>query len=175
MYPLWKSCDYGYTPTACDEALGALDRSRFPEDLWAGVIDAAPVCEKEANADACSPECTNLIDAVVEHCDTPAPGAKFAPNVGYLDETHTLIDWKYPKSMQWLGFDPNKFDILGMYTLSKPCWANYAAQNDGGASSSADNTGQNGSASSTAGSLVPTTAILVVIGGMLLAHFSAGI
>lgn len=153
---MWKSCDYGYSPTACDEALGALDRSRFPFGEWAAD------CDKEMNVNACSPGCVILIEAVVEHCDRP-DSAKFAPNGGYLDETHTVVEWESPKSMQWLGFDPNKFDIVG--TLSKPCWETYEKQKGNGVG---------GATSSATGSPSATFGILTVGPGVtLFAHLLA--
>jgi hypothetical protein len=123
--PKWKSCNYGYTPTPCDIAYGTLSVVTFGDAFGYGpdpqIIDPS-ICEKSAN-EACSEDCKLLIDNVAQSC---LIGATFAPSSGYLGLTNKQTSWEYPKSMEWLGFNPNKFDIVG--TLSSDCWDYYGDQ-----------------------------------------------
>jgi hypothetical protein len=121
FFPHWKSCDYGYEPTECDLAIGALDQSRF--NLFGTSMSTVCVKDNGENEDQCSPECTALVDAVVEACDKSA-NAQFAPSAGFLSETYRQIPWESPKAMEYMGYNPNIFDIIG--TLSSKCWNVYA-------------------------------------------------
>jgi hypothetical protein len=123
--PKWKSCSYGYTPTPCDIAYGTLSVVTFGDAFGYGpdpqIIDPS-ICQNTAN-EVCSEDCKLLIDNVAQSC---LIGATFAPNSGYFGLTNKQTSWEYPKSMEWLGYNPNVFEIIG--TLSFDCWDFYEAQ-----------------------------------------------
>jgi hypothetical protein len=75
-----------------------------------------------------------MIDNVAQLCPI---GATFAPSAGYFSLTNKQTSWEYPKSMEWLGFNPNSFAMMG--TLSFDCWDYYEEQ----VSANEDETGTN--------------------------------
>jgi hypothetical protein len=118
--PKWKSCNYGYTPTSCDIAYGTLSVVRFGDAYKYGpqITDTLISCEKTAN-EVCSEDCKALINNVAQSCPI---GAAFSPSCCYLGLTSAQTSWE-SDSMELMGYNPNKFDILG--TLSMDCWDYY--------------------------------------------------
>jgi hypothetical protein len=108
----WKSCNYGYQPTACDEALDNLKVSILSNSDWyhsaprpvpaacAVVWDDAGYVANDAD-EPCAADCKIYIDAVVQACDAN-PDATFAPDSFYfMEENHQRIPWESPRAVQF--------------------------------------------------------------------------
>jgi len=118
----WKSCNYGYEPTACDEAFGDLKVAILSDAYW---FESAPrsvpaVCavnEGAAADEPCSSDCKIYIDAVVQACDAN-PDAMFAPSSEYFEEeNHQRIAWESPRAVQ--------FKEINSPAMSESCWMYY--------------------------------------------------
>jgi len=111
----WKSCNYGYEPTACDKAFDDLKVAQIGEDSWSESVPRSvpAVCaDTDAYTDddgvdetPCSSDCKTYIDAVVQACDAN-PDAMFAPDSLWFEEkNHQRIPWESPKAVQFLDFN----------------------------------------------------------------------
>lgn len=118
----WKSCNYGYEPTACDEAFGDLNVALFSGVDWfasspRSVPAACAVNDGAAADEPCSSDCKVYIDAVVQACDAN-PDAMFAPSSFYfLEENHQRIAWESPRAVQ--------FREINSPPISQSCWMYY--------------------------------------------------
>ena len=73
----WSGCDYGYAPSGCDVAYGALAQSRLEASWEPRRIPGD--CLASANEASCSSECVARLDAVARSCAFDAR-ATFAPD-----------------------------------------------------------------------------------------------
>lgn len=125
----WSSCNYGYTPTACEKAVRDLEVARRPEENWSPTFDGGPrpvpaVCvnDDDVTDEPCSDECKAYIDTVVQACDAD-PNAMFAPDGTFSDDDHQRIAWESPKALENMGLEPSSFSTY--LTMPETCWDYY--------------------------------------------------
>jgi len=133
--PTWRSCDYGYVPTACDLAVLSLEAVMFPEKLrFESILGPrleAPLCDPEnaTNIEQCSAQCMQFIDEVVESCDMPGE-AMFAPSESDPFSPGPALNqptlWEFPKSSSQFGWNPATA-FVSSFALSGACYDYCAA------------------------------------------------
>lgn len=136
--PLWKSCDFGYTPTPCDEAVFDLERSRWGPSITQYFPDhLTPACLINRGlgllppTDVCPANCSALLNAVYTQCDAPTTTTVVISEYTEGKGTTVLVkEWEYPESLAALNLDGSNFDTDG--SIPVVCFNEYASMQSSG-------------------------------------------